>query len=136
MQSQLQANCACTNLNLLLRLALCGDDHTPVSPGFRVLHTGAGVGRKAASRHVQHVLVVVVEEEVGQEGEAEVVEEEAEGLEAEVLEEEEEVQGAEALEEEGRAEEPQILNVLPRVVHALMKRQAAYFPSLQLQSDS
>ena len=59
MQSQLQANCACTNLNLLLRLALCGDDHTPVSPGFRVLHTGAGVGRKAASRHVQHVLTII-----------------------------------------------------------------------------
>lgn len=56
---------------------------------------------------IQHVLVVV--EEVGQEGEAEVVEEEAEVL---------EVEG------EDRAEGPQIQNVLPRVVHALMKRQA------------
>ena len=26
---------------------------------FRVLHTGAGVGRKAASRHVQHVLTII-----------------------------------------------------------------------------
>ena len=43
-----------------------------------------------------HVLVVVVEGEVGQEGEA-----------------------------EDRAEGPQIQNALPRVAHALMKRQEA-----------